>query len=898
MASRSNTRKKRKPRPKKRPQPLASNPAAIAKKATTDLREKNFRLAREGFRRLIKTDPETYTPLYLEAALGYAKELLAAGRLQQVEDVLSRARNLAGESVDAIRLLEIRMAMARGHWTQARELAIALWRGSDEGKSLDAEARLLVADAQILCFDAGAISDHLLVEGTAAVHEALRSLSEGDFTAVDATLRTLGRQSPFAEWKLLIKGLVACHGNDTEQASACFERLCSESVPGRAAKAFLSLTSPKSTAKSRFQSQEMTLMCHLMGHPEAAAYMPSVQEFWESGRLDRAFRLLQEKERAFPSTAPGFWGRLTDLFLYSPPVRRDAYSSLAQRLMKTVYSRDFRHDAEKAALCRWAALDANPAEDPEFYVSAWENFLAAYESFHGPWDRLASRIHARIARGVLKNVAIIHRESAEFEVVLKHLQASLERDEHYCPAYLDLLQIYGDAGMTRERNRLLDKLTKRFPGEKRIILEAARRCVERQSHAKGIAMLRTSLAINPLDHEIIAMMIAALGEQAFVRYKKGDVDQGRACFDEMEPHLVDDVDDLNRGRAYQRVKQCVFEFAYADGGKSEDLAEEAVSVAPQDLVNFTRLLTAAIYYPKDRRWKNRYLRPPEDVFTQPDGANALRMARLLKHHLASLRSERLRHIVSIFQRYLREAIESRQIDPLAARGLVLEQPGFRYELFLPKVVEAALERNPNDLFLQMASYSTEPDEDFEEVLDRFRTLLERAEQTRDRQAIDFGRSKLRELEAAAARDEAFGFFPDDQPAGFSDDEELDEALDKLDEMEENMPGIRFVLEQLTLMTPRERERHRKDFGIPRRQFDQLILIADILRLNGVLSGPDDPPSPPTPPSTPSTPSVPQLRRNAGRRTGRPASVAHHQRTDGRRVGLRRLQRRQSNHHGL
>jgi tetratricopeptide (TPR) repeat protein len=886
MSKRSKNPKKRKPKHGKRPQPNAFDPASIVENARIDFADRNYRRAREGFRRLLKTDAEVFGPLYVQATLGYITELLKSGRIRQADDVANQTRTLIGEygiGSSGLNGLELRLAACKGQWSQAASLGTALWIEAENGRGLDVETRLLVADALVLAFKpvTGADGeDGALTQEAEAIGSALQAMADCDWTNVEDLLRPIGRQSPFSEWKQLIKGMAAFYTQDHARAARFFECISSDRVPGRAARAFQSLTqSTPSENEDAFPSGDAlstALLCHLVGEPEAAAYMPAVQESWEKEKLDKAFMLLQQRQSAFPCIAHGLWGRMTDLFLFRPRVSQDAFAVMAERLMMTaVGPRRFQSDQEKAALCRWAALEWEPHHGLELCEFYWGEFLAAYESCYGRNDRLASRVHARIANDLLVRASRNRPEKWEFKLIRKHASASLERDGRYLPAYWDLLQAYSATGMHRERNKLLDKLTLQFPEEKMVLLEAGRRCAERKAFVKGIAMLEKALALDPLDSELIGAFVEALGEQAFHLYKKHDLKRGRACFEKMEPHLVDSLENFERGRTYQSAKQGVFEMMYAPKEGFEDLIIRNINEGPSDTVMFVTSLMSERYFPKNRLLKGRSLNFGDSYLTGPgtNGADAVRMIKALKHYESLLPMQAHNTRVGMMQQYLRNTIENGRISLEEARKLIMEQRGFRYELFATDIVEIGLEHDPNDLFMEIADISTTSYHELDEDdLEDLRDLVRRAEHAGDRLAAEFGRFKLREIESflETQRRRLSGPMDGGPALRFFDDEAEDEEDEgeemkaELDRLESEFPGMRNLLQELAFMSPKERERKRREIGIPREAFDAIVQFSEMFRQFNAIKEGDEEDSPleiSSPPRKHEKPQKPKPRRS-------------------------------------
>ncbi len=109
---------------------------------------------------------------------------------------------------------------------------------------------------------------------------------------------------------------------------------------------------------------------------------------------------------------------------------------------------------------------------------------------------------------------------------------AVARDPDNEDAWLGLLALLDDTQQLSERNRLLDKLVARFPGNKTLLLQAGARAIERKAFGKAAKFLRQALALDPLDLLAKSTLVAALLRQTLENRNK----------DKSSPEVWDEID--------------------------------------------------------------------------------------------------------------------------------------------------------------------------------------------------------------------------------------------------------------------------------------------------------------------------------------------------------------------
>lgn len=106
-------------------------------------------------------------------------------------------------------------------------------------ESPEVQARLVLeaCDQAVLHRERSAAAPAEVRAGAAAVHEALTALDAGDEPRAVAALRDITRASPFADWKLFVRGLAAHYRGDHAEARANWDRLDPQRAAARIVRA-------------------------------------------------------------------------------------------------------------------------------------------------------------------------------------------------------------------------------------------------------------------------------------------------------------------------------------------------------------------------------------------------------------------------------------------------------------------------------------------------------------------------------------------------------------------------------------------------------------------------------------------------------------------------------------
>lgn len=434
-----------------------------------------------------------------------AHAILAEAEKQPFDDAVwwQRLAELRAELGDYTRALQL-LEKAPGPTARAQVLgrvADRAMRDSDTGKSL------LPAD----------LHQHFDL-----IRKAFTEHERNHDDQARATLNGIGLASPFLEWKVLLRGLIAWSAGDTARAVENWARLSPDRLPARIAAPFR-LSADKSFANT-------------LPHERLAVVARQADHL--AGGVSESLRRLR-KQLASEETLPQ---ALETARAVVPELKRTA-PDLVPRLGHVFYWAIVA-GGQPEDLPRFNKVFGPPADDPQFWrlqalvmeqmrrLDAAHSFWARYEDWIAKTPTRWPGPQAARARAlVLERMGRIARDwladegSDEFEEfgdffdffsrdgrrkprARKPLSPSAEecfrRAADLAPDWVvpatQLLREY--EGKPAKAVAAVETFLRRFPGELELLEEAARLYEGLGETAKARACLKQALAANPLDREL------------------------------------------------------------------------------------------------------------------------------------------------------------------------------------------------------------------------------------------------------------------------------------------------------------------------------------------------------------------------------------------------------------
>jgi tetratricopeptide (TPR) repeat protein len=571
--------KKHYPKQRSSPPQLASDDlGALEARAREDLAAGKFRKARETYKLLCKRDRERYLPGLIEANTRLMDELRERGLVSEAEQVMAYLKTIAPPK--ALAGLEIRAALQRADWTGAL--------GSAAKMLADAPGdQAVVADALVLAFEqtagpnAPALPERVKSE-LAAVTGALECVARAEYGAAQDLLRPLPRESMFADWKMLIKGMVAFHTGDMAKAEALLSRLPETGIPAQAAAAYRALAS----RNAPLVEAGMERVCRLFGVEGLASVVSRADRLWRSGSVAESYGEMR-KFPDFPSEEPGLTGALSDFYFKCFANVRE---SLAARCFRAFYELQkknrCKHDSEYRLIC--LALLREDLQLTDFDSTETATYLSNFLQHSPPGDRQTGRMAAILFEKLGSfNARMAPKHPFEFEsermddsnLAQRFLLQSIEHDGDYLPAYLRLTEVYEFLKKTSERNRLMDEMTRRFPNEKAVLIKAGALCSQRKAYLKGIEYLERAHALDPLDQEALLCLTGAYIGVALQHYEKGALAKARMTYEAIFKIADREKFEPAMGLDFMLARQSVMERLFGEPGAAAEKEAAARKIA-------------------------------------------------------------------------------------------------------------------------------------------------------------------------------------------------------------------------------------------------------------------------------------------------------------------------------
>ncbi len=562
--------------------------------ALADLAAGRFRKARDAFKQLAKEDRERFLPRLIESNAGLAGEMIAKGQASEAEQVMAYLKTIAPP--ETVASLQIPLAVAAEDWERATRLAAA---ALDAGQADAVAGSIRLSDALVLAgnlptaFSGGEAPAWR--EDFERILAALRAVGEERFGESGECLRPVGRQSLFAEWKLLIRGLLAFYEGERERAEKFFATLDPLGVPGKAARPFVDLLGD-SAARRGLSEVRLALIGEALGLTEReAAALAAGEQAWNSGKPVLAYKAVRAMGGDFPSNKIGWQAALGEFFVTaSLSIKERNRADYLEFFERMLADGTQRNPAEGMLAARVLAGDIS--EDGVPPGSVWDCYARFCEEELGPCPKLQSRAWAAAGTAyatILPPVLFMYGpEMRDGELAEAYLLKAVKADETNFQAHSKLLEVYEYRGDESARNKLLDRMVKRFPREKSVLLRAGTLCVQRKAFKKGVDFLERARELDPLDGTVAAEVLRGYYVTARHFYGKGELERGREAIRAAEKLTERGGVDPDRGRAFLLAREGVLEELFGDKKLGLARQEEALAEARTPLV--ARFFTAGV----------------------------------------------------------------------------------------------------------------------------------------------------------------------------------------------------------------------------------------------------------------------------------------------------------------
>jgi tetratricopeptide (TPR) repeat protein len=330
-----------------------------------------------------------------------------------------------------------------------------------------------------------------------------------------AALQTIGLTSPFLEWKVLLRGLLAYYARDDARALDNWQRLDPQRIPSRLV-APLRIGIDPAFRQAQPPATQVALGQHaarLAGAAGISTQLSALRAALGNARsLGQAFRQAEPMVAQLRRERPNFVPRLAHCFFWTI-VRHGQPEDIGR--YRHLFGPTIASDGELARLEALAVEDRGMMAEAH---RAWQAFIRAIEqSPEWPgavgqraralaWEHMGQNA-AEEERGTSKEVPYLLRRLYEKPKALKpNAAACFEKSIALAPerldAYIELFNLHRQAGRTEKARKVGDQLLKRFPDHADTSEALGELALETQEPAQARKYFEKALAANPLERRL------------------------------------------------------------------------------------------------------------------------------------------------------------------------------------------------------------------------------------------------------------------------------------------------------------------------------------------------------------------------------------------------------------
>jgi tetratricopeptide (TPR) repeat protein len=602
-------------------------------------------------------------PLTAPILKGRAEKALREGRTQQALELarslykieatpphrellekatLERARQLRtqGHDRDARQVLEGAVPLD-GNPGFLEQLAQELAASGDPARALKVLER--VPGSQALPQVLGHAADGALRQGKAgrdALPEALRPQFDlivqafahsaaGEDEPARTALQGIGLQSPFLEWKLLVRGLLAYYQQDDPRAIENWQRLSPQRLPARLAaplrfqidRAFRAAQPPETQNVLKQQADKLHgpgLVPGLRGIQSAIA---------TERQLPQAFRQAEQMLPALRAEAPHLVGLLAHCF-YWAVVNNGQPEDMGR------YRRVFGAPPDDPELARLEALAVEHRHMMPEAHKAWERYEKSVAAHPASWPNgQADHVRALVWRHMAGNADSVPdlnnlpdlppflRNHPDRPRPLKPTaedcyKRSLELAPDQLDTHHELFQHYLRTDKKGKAEQAGRKLLKQFPEHAATLEELGDLLMGKQEYAEALGLFERALRTNPLERRLRAKVGTAHSYKARQDAEAGRFDDSRAGYQAALAYADGD-------RTYPVLcKWAACELKANNPEKAEELLERAHAEEDNRLAVAFSMLIETIRFKLPKKLKDRFDREVKEQLAQPPTARA------------------------------------------------------------------------------------------------------------------------------------------------------------------------------------------------------------------------------------------------------------------------------------
>ena len=398
-------------------------------------------------------------------------------------------------------------------------------------------------DAAVACGPAGRISLPADLHAPFdLILQAFTHYEAGRDEQARGALQGVGLQSPFIEWKVFLRGLLAYVAKDDARALENWQRLDQTRLPCRLCAAMRSVIDP-AYLQSQPAPVQQALRAKMMQQQglTIAPVLRDLPEMLNSDNLAPAFRKAEQVVAV---------------------LRRD-HPDLLPRFAQCFYWTVVDH-GEPDDLTRYLRIFGAPAEDPHAYRlealalearglwpeahKVWQNFIRAVENNPAAWPgESAKRVQALIWTRMAENAGLKRTRRSRsgnplFDFFAAHT-APLKPSAEQCyenaiklapdrlESYRALFELYRADDKIAKAKKLGQELLNRFPDHGETMEALGELCMDSKDYKKAQEYFEKAIQANPLDRSLRKELARAKQNYALSLTLAGKHDEAREQYE-------------------------------------------------------------------------------------------------------------------------------------------------------------------------------------------------------------------------------------------------------------------------------------------------------------------------------------------------------------------------------
>jgi hypothetical protein len=355
--------------------------------------EGKLRIARDALIELVRIDRTRYLPDLLGCCNMLAEQMARNGQLTEAQSLVTYIKNLGGESA-----VTVDLTLFQPGANKSDSPVSSIINQIKSGHQISPEHKYQAADTAIACGELPTGLPDSFSSDCNAVKTALSFVCDSEFEKAAEMLKPVPFESPFSQWKLLVRGMIFYYTGDNEKAEKAFAKIVLSTVPAKLAKSFLVLLNQKKYLLNDDTDREEVLKksCVFAGYSKFSDVLPRAQYLWMTERYRDSFSHVEKTLPGFPTVEFGVEGNLTSFYFnILHHLEREHESRYVDVFYKIVKSYKEQCDLKHLLAHRAACLHCFQCDDisEEELIGLWELFLEMYKKLYGTNNSLEAELY-------------------------------------------------------------------------------------------------------------------------------------------------------------------------------------------------------------------------------------------------------------------------------------------------------------------------------------------------------------------------------------------------------------------------------------------------------------------------------------------------------------------------